>query len=399
MRVRGLDSLEGKLRWVIALLMATAILELVVERAHAIRLGPVEASPSITYSGMYDSNIFIREKDKEEDYISLIEAALDLKMGILARHQIELGYKAQGYAYASNDDENRVDQEANIRAGFFSPMGLEAKLYNFYNRAYVPRQDPEYPQKELYDRNVATAELAYRFADVWKAQIQYENTYFRYDQEEREYSNFDKHVFGGILFYRFRPLTSALIEYNYGVVDYPEHEESNNTFNSVLAGLTWEPTGIIRGTLKGGYTWKNFEEEEREDKNTFILSTELEAHYTEFTAVGLSAFRHIIESDFYGTDYYTSTGGGAWIEHKFTSKISGRAGGGYSRNSYNNFSVIDTKRARRKDYLWNAHASMGYQIQDWLGVGLEYRFGTRDSEFDVFDYDRHVGLFYIKASI
>lgn len=402
MRSRRLDLHEIMLRWVIALVIATVILGLAMESAYAIRLGPVEASPSIKYSGMYDSNIFTRHENEESDYISLIEAAIDLKMEILARHELNLGYKAHGYAYASNDSENRVDHEAYIRAGFFSPMGLEAKLYDTYNRAYVPRQDPEYPQKELYNRNMAAAELAYRFADVWKAQIAYENTYFRYDREEREFSNYDKHVFGATLFYRFRPLTSALIEYNYGIVDYTENDEANNTFNSVLIGLAWEPTGILRGAVKGGYTWKSFDEESREDKNTkntWILTGQLEAHYTEFTTVGLSAFRHIIESDFFGTDYYTSTGAAAWIEHRFTAKISGKTGGGYTTNSYNNLSVIDTKRARRKDNIGNAHASLNYQIQDWLGVGVEYRFSTRSSEFDVFDYDRHVGLFYIKAGL
>ncbi|MBW2150002.1 MAG: hypothetical protein JRI22_23710, partial [Deltaproteobacteria bacterium] len=228
MKLRRLDSHKGKVQWVIALVMAAAILVLGMESAHAIRLGPVEVSPSVSYSGIYDSNIFVGSDDEEDDYISLIEASIDLKMEILARHQLQLGYKAQGYAYASddNDDENRVDQEASFLAGFYSPMGLEAKVYDVYTRAYIPRQDPEYPQKELYNRNVFTPEVAYTFADVWKAQIQYENTHYRFDRDEREFADYDKHVFGATLFYRFRPLTSALIEYNYGIVDYPHNTES-----------------------------------------------------------------------------------------------------------------------------------------------------------------------------
>ncbi|MBW2149274.1 MAG: outer membrane beta-barrel protein, partial [Deltaproteobacteria bacterium] len=210
---------------------------------------------------------------------------------------------------------------------------------------------------------------------------------------------YDKHVFGATLFYRFRPLTSALIEYNYGIVDYPHNTESNNTFNSVLAGLTWEPTGIIRGTLKGGFTFKDFDEEDRDAKDTYIIATDLEAHYTDFTAVGITVFRNLVESDFAGTDFYTSTGGELWISHQFTAKISGRGSGGYTKNSYNEVITFAGRRDRRKEDLWHANASLGYQIQDWLSVGLEYMFTTRSSTFEVFDYDRHVGLFYIKAGI
>jgi len=141
-----------------------------------IHLGPLKVNSFLEASESYDDNLYLSPSDEKEEFITVVSPGVRLELPFLGRHVLKAGYRADLYAFADNEKENRQDQKADALLYFNFPGGLEITAANIYTLAAEPSTH-EFVGKRFFVENWARAEVGYRFVDVWKIQLNYENIY------------------------------------------------------------------------------------------------------------------------------------------------------------------------------------------------------------------------------
>ena len=78
------------------------------------------------------------------------------------------------------------------------------------------------------------------------------------------------------------------------------------------------------------------------------------------------------------------------VQQRFGPKLSANARLFTGLNEYPNKDLDVNRFHRRSDFLLGAGLGLDYQIQRWLGVGADYTFSDRQSNFRNFDYTDHI---------
>ena len=372
-----------------------------------LHLGPLKIHPFLDASETYDDNIYLSPSHEEDDFITVVSPGLQLELPFLGRHSLKAGYRADLYAFADNDQENRQDQKADALLHLDFPVGLELKAGDTYTLAAEARTR-EFPGgKRFYVENRAFGEAGYRFVDVWKIQLNYENIYHRYeDQPYHDESSYRNNGYGATLFYQFLPKTSVLGEYRLIDTEYQylSHDIRDSKAHTVYGGLYWDPTAKLSGALKGGYTWKKFENSEvarHYDANTWSMAVDLLWRATNYTQLKLTGERLYRDYILEANRYYRSTAGTLTLSQRILTKLTFTASGYLTRNEFPEraFNPDRDKDQRRRDTVWGAGAGLLYQIQEWLSTELDYTFRKRNSNFNFYDYEDNLVTLKLKLML
>ncbi len=373
-----------------------------------IKLGLLEIHPEFSVTGGIDDNVFLEHKDEKNDKFGIVSPGISFVMEKEERYYLGIGYLVDIIRFEDYDSQDYEDHKLSGVFNIDFPSGLFINLDNFYN------DTSDYATSELTDRiehkqNNGAVIVGLELNDNFKLQAEYISDYLEYDRSKYDYLNYVKHTFGPAVYWKFSPKTSALVEYHYGVVDYFDVDDGpidkSSTFHEVMGGVTWKITGKSTGTLKGGYQWRNYDEEyttsgaKRDDKNTWVASGEIDTKFTPKTSVYLLISRSIVESTFTNNDYYVENYGFFRITQELLYKLNLSLGMGYAQNSYR-FRTIDYetgKKIRRKDKIFDAKVNLEYKIQEWLIAGGEYNHQARDSNSTIHDYDDNKASLYLKV--
>mgnify|MGYP001160672232 CR=1 FL=1 len=76
------------------------------------------------------------------------------------------------------------------------------------------------------------------------------------------------------------------------------------------------------------------------------------------------------------------------LRQEFLRKFVFSAGVNYSLNEYENSTATDVwgRPVDRKDHNYTATAGLDYNIQDWITVGVAYKFQKKNSNDDTNDF-------------
>ena len=178
----------------------------------------------------------------------------------------------------------------------------------------------------------------------------------------------------------------------------------NRLFNSneywAKAGLTWDITAKSKGTIKGGYEWKIFDNPESKSFRSPIFEVDIDHNFTAKTAIKLSGLRQAFETDEIGASYYTDTTGSIRLSYKPVTKIEIAPRSSYSYEKYSQPITIDGISATRIDDEWNAGIDLTYTMNKWISVGLGYTHSNRASNFGgIYDYTDNLAMVKLTGTI
>jgi hypothetical protein len=370
-----------------------------------LHLGPVWVHPFVEVTEAYDSNIFLAPNHEKDDFITVVSPGIKLQVPFAGkRHLLEAGYRADLYAYVDHTNQNRQDQKAYMGLNFDFPGGLQIKAIDTFTHAAEVETHEFAGGKRFFNDNNAAAEVGYRFAEVWKIQLNYENIYHHYiDAPWHKESSYNDNAAGATLFYQFLPKTSILVEYRFTDTEYPYFDDDarDSVEHTVYGGLHWDPTAKLAGNLKGGYTWKRFEKQdvaEDNDDQTWSIAADLLWRATDTTQVQLKAERIYRDYLMVSNLYYLTTGGGITVSQKILTKLTASAFGYLVRDEFSEktFNPDTGRDQRRDDKLWMAGAGLVYAIQEWISAELSYAYRDRNSNFDFYEYNDHLVTFRVK---
>ncbi|MBI4832587.1 MAG: outer membrane beta-barrel protein [Candidatus Lindowbacteria bacterium] len=352
-----------------------------------IHMGPLRIYPGMALSGKYTDNFFLTSEDEKENFLRILSPSLALQLPA-QRHTLQMEYRADvitlGQFERYNTDEHYAQALANMRFG----RGLTLNVGDTFRRSSTP-PDFDGDTREEFNFNSTAVEAAYQFGRRYTAKLSYAHSVKDFDSSRAEIDNYQEDAASGTLYYRFLPKTWALVEYYFSSVDNTDQGavSTDNDNHRLWVGLSWEPTAKLRGTAKGGYIKRDYDDIS-EDHDSFGMQANLQYSVTSRTMLDLSASREIIQTEAtrgeqpFGVDYFR-TGGTALLRHKLTGKIDGVVEGAFFNDDYSDDDATGTER---EDDRVSFGLGVDYHIKEWLAVTTRYRYLDNDSNISSEDY-------------
>jgi uncharacterized protein (PEP-CTERM system associated) len=102
---------------------------------------------------------------------------------------------------------------------------------------------------------------------------------------------------------------------------------------------------------------------------------------TEGTLIVMNFTRAVRSTASDTNEQFVDTGIGLNVQQRLLLKLTLNAGLTYSRNEYN-----VPVGSERTDNNYLANVGLDYNIQDWISVGVGYRYNRKDSNIDIQEY-------------
>jgi hypothetical protein len=378
-----------------------------------IQIGNLKVIPGIAGEATWDDNIYLKSGDetlntpttsykKISDWIYHAKPSLLLNLTLPERGYVNAGYKGDFAFYNDNTKNNWKNNQGLFDFVYDAPGGLIVGIKNTYTAAEDPFGSANnYGIGTLKDRwnNELNTKLGFRFSDNFRS-IAYYNFYKQsYKEIIDSTQDYLYNEFGIGVEARFLPKTWGFLRYYYGAQDYytytaltPQATDADSTYHRALAGVTWDAAAKLQGELNVGYQWKAYDHKldalgrSRNDVNDWIAATSVNWSLTDTTLLTLTLSRTLRDTGSGSYEYFTDTGIGVGLKQTFLTKFTANLGAIYSLNDYNTFITTSTSDKRSdKNYIFTA--GLNYQIQDWLGVGVGYKFNKKDSNDRIYQYD------------
>jgi uncharacterized protein (PEP-CTERM system associated) len=99
-------------------------------------------------------------------------------------------------------------------------------------------------------------------------------------------------------------------------------------------------------------------------------------------------------------EYFEDTSVGFNLRQEFLRKLVFSAGFTYSLNDYENATAVDVwgRPVDRKDNNYIATAGLDYNIQEWISLGVAYKYNQKNSNDDSNDFTDNQVMATLKLS-
>lgn len=382
---------------IVATIIGFCLLNFGMARAE-IKAGPVIVHPGIEAEEVYRTNTYQTEKYEISDRITIISPLLSLDIPVKGRHEVHLGYSGFGYCYDRHSSQDHYDQILDGHMLLDFPGRLTTRLAGSITDATFEQTSGVDRERDYKDYKTGF-DLGYTFAGRWRVKTLYQHDELIFEKKRDERENYDIDSMSAALQYRILPRTWALVQGVYTATLFENDSTADNDVYSAFFGLEWDPKGRLRGELKGGFAWKDYQNDLAGRNNSpenWSLQTELTWAVNRRTTLNLTALRRFVDDIDYQNESFTSTTFGLSLSRRIRPKITFRFYGNYQLNDYINMieeSATDDKKHREDEYA-SIGAGLRYNIQDWLFLSLNWNYVDKDSDFNEYSY--HENRFGIK---
>ncbi|HSN21663.1 MAG TPA: outer membrane beta-barrel protein [Usitatibacter sp.] len=356
----------------------------------SVQLGetPLFVTPYLGAAYGYDDNLFYSHSGEKSSSLYLVSPGVKLD----ARDPnkvVQVSYQGQVGRYTSSSDDDYVDHTA--RAQFDAAFDRRnfLRLGFDYIRSHDPRGSTDRPLSTRPDRyRQSDPYVTYAFGTPGapgRVELYYNGLQRRYlnNREFTASSDRDMPEFGGAFYWRAMPRTYVLVEARRTNIDYVDQNAASGDERRIYAGVSWEATAATTGTVKVGNLRRRFDEG---NVPTFS-GTSWEALVTwaprSYSKFDLYSARQTSESTGLGSFILTSASGVAW-NHAWSSFFSTNLNLRYQRDKYQDYD--------RTDRTTTLGVRAGYKFRRWLTLGAEFSRTQRDSNIDIFEYDKNLYL-------
>jgi hypothetical protein len=389
--------------------------QLQAQQTGKINFGNFSIIPGISLQGVYDDNIYLGNgknypgdpqttlaEKKVSDLVSHVKPSLLLSYLMPERGYISLGYQGDFAFYKDNNKNDWKNNQGNFLVNYQAPGGLIVGV----DELFATVEDPyggadQYQTGRITKRyyNDFKAKVGYVIMSNFRSFLYFNNYLQKYDNSTFDYSqDYTSNEYGIGAETRFLPMTWGFVRYHYGTRQYNTNApgqtgefNSDGKWHRVNAGLTWDPgfAAKLNGELNFGYQWNTYDHEftsaartaRRDDKNSWIAGTLINYLPTEGTTITFNLSRAIRSTGSDTNEQFIDTMIGLNLQQKLLMKLTLIAGIAYTKNEYN---VPVGNERNDNNYL--ANIGLDYKIQDWLTVGIGYKYNRKDSNVEIYEY-------------
>lgn len=319
----------------------------------------------------YDSNIYLTQTSKKDDFVNTSSAGTKLIFGKPGKDstmvQFDGGMESDYYFYSGF---NRQHPFAAVDA----IAGVGDYKFTFserYREGFTPTSNLSTNIEGFTDFSANSISAS---ADAKLNRIGLNITYRRdtcdFEDPFKQSNTIDDNGVNFIGFYKppFFKKSNLLAEYEYGKVAYTKAANSDNNYyyNLIWVGVVGNITKKISGVAKAGYEYIDYPHPDHKDHTTFpAIKVELKYKHSSRTELALRLSRLGTRSSNFA--YGTSNGNYASISltHYFGRKLSAEISGYILDQEYLDPKYFNTG--------YGGYARLTYHYAKWIRMYLEYR--------------------------
>lgn len=375
-------------RIVSTLLFCLLALALAWSPAMAFDLGEwvrgLKVSPFLSERVEYQTNVFQVPSHSQDDVIfkTIPGILADYTFG---SHSLSAGYRAEILNYATLTSQNTTHHIAAGQLRLDFPRTLITVRDDFTRTSDPP--GTELTGRILSTTNFLKPEGEYRLTPSFSVGANFSWLHQRFDESfTATLIDRDEYLVGASVFWKFLPKADLSLNYHYGWTTFTHSSDRNYTLNSLVLALRGEITAKLSSTFRVGYTHQSADQSGQVAFSGWTTGGEWVYKLTDRTTITLATLRTSQASTDGRNPYFDTTSAMLSAQHQLLPKLSvgARLGGGM--NNYPTKDTILGKTDWRQDTFSVAGADIGYDIQPWLRVGLDYVRTARDSNFSPFRF-------------
>ncbi|MBL6691865.1 MAG: outer membrane beta-barrel protein [Pseudomonadales bacterium] len=371
----------------------------------SVPVGGAELIPTIQVKHSHNDNIFSSAFAEESSSITNLTPRIEYLAERDEDNLLSVTYDGDWARYWQSRDDDYIDHTFAVvgkysgdSAARFTFDASTAKLHD--NRGEgasegvggITRGEPdEYDQDDVGLR-LDLGNPDARFGAMFSARqldIEYTNnraqTQFR-DRDDRE---FEVRLLATV-----SGKTRAFLGYRNTDIEYARLTSTGVTLDSdessVLAGVERDISGKTTGTLEVGRLTKDFDEPGSDEDDLTVWNLGLIWAPREYSIITFNTSRDAMETNGIGAFIEATNHSASWM-HDWSDRFHTTVGIQIGDDEYPG----STRKDDRDDYT----ISDNYDWQRWLNVGLGIQYSERDSNFDLFDYDRRIVFATIDLSL
>jgi hypothetical protein len=391
---------------------------------------------SVTVGEEYNSNIFLTNKNTEDDFITNVSAGLTYSKAE-KKYGIDLNFQMGYVFYADHHNLNFLSiGPSTLNAWYALAPNLTFRIRDYVTRSdagkeqlYSGNAQPDQSllstvagQRAIYIRNVVEPSIDYQFGKEDHFSVLYRNNVYRNENPRFENSMentinpkltywFDIH--NGISLdyyltqdtyqhspdqlingttprytYRFSPRTSIFGEFHFEWQDFKSPGIDYNVYNPSL-GIQYQFSPTLSGMAQVGYFWQIPVQGGKTQGPSFNLSLTKSAEKTTYilSFVGGYTEDYITAQNLGFTKTYLGYG---TVKHQLTQRMSVGLTGSVERAEYSS--------SDRKDWIWGVWGNTSYLILKWLTGSLEVSYREDHSTINVESWKEYRGILKLTAN-
>jgi hypothetical protein len=373
------------------------------------RLGPHFFFPSIGTGIRYDSNVFAASAPTQADVAFVISPALTItnaprfQLSTPSSFTYQLDLNADIYRYRRFDLEDRADAQAKLKTRWeiahdmlFEANFLAARKHDERGDSALPPDAREpIPYTDFRAEGIFTKHFG-RFGVELNANVRrldYEDILTvggaPLSQAARNGSIFAAHIKP---FYEFSPGYRVFTRFRGNVRDYEGEGVLNRDSNGydIRAGLDFVVTPLISGSIEAGYLSQTYDNPMISPFDGLSFAAKAQWLVTPLMTITLNAERSVAETVTPDFEARLDTVYGIQIDYELMRNVILFGGIKQKKEDFRGLAV-------RTDDVTQFTAGVEYLMNRHLKTTLQYQFQDRDSNVPIYDFDRHVVTFGVKA--
>jgi len=368
----------------------------------AIPVGNMQLVPTITLGESHNDNIFMQEANSaiKKSWITTINPGFVLGADDGA-NQYELGYSLSDKIYHQSHADDVVDHFFNFGAS----LGLSRKLTVDFNADYTLSHDPRgstftggvggtVAAPDAYHETIIGGSVDYGSNAHIIVSGEYSNKRYTNNRTRTVARDLDTAKAGIEFDYDLTGKTSAVLEARYKQFNYQYQTALVNLDSNeqkYYVGLNWDATAKTSGSVRIGYSKKNFTKVSTQDLGFFSWEVSAEWLPMTYSSWTLKTSSVPIETDGSGS-FIKNTGVDISWNHAWSERISHSASFGYTRGDYQGAST-------RVDNTTTASVSVNYQWLRWLAIQPAYDYSNRSSNTAKASYKANVWMMNLVGTL
>ena len=369
---------------------------------------PISIEPALLVELRYDENIFRSARDVTSSLISIVSPRLDV-VARPSNQRFEFSYRGDIAWYRESEvddyDDHFFEGGAYLSLGQRANFDLVATLDEAHeNRGTglsegfdpslnIPPKPDEYRRQRLLGRfSFGNDESVGRLVvDAVASDLGYTNNRDR----TRFYDRID--TYGNATFYlRVLPGTSLMLDARVTDIDWqndrPLEPGLDNTEYRFFVGITWDTSGAITGTLKGGIMEKDFVEPTRGDYSDPSWDAHIRWSPRSYSHFDFRSARLPSETNGFGSFIDNRVNSISW-EHEWNSRIQSSLSVSDWRMDYRDSTI------ERQQDLTQYSLTLSYEMRRWLTLEAGVEVNSRESNIDIFGFDGNVYRISVLAGL
>lgn len=356
----------------------------------AVQLGssPVFATPFASIAYGNDSNLFLTPANELSTPYQVYGGGVNLDARD-AKSVFQMGLLVSRGIYNDSRADNYTDSSARLSYDVaFDPRNFLRAKWDYLRghdaRGTTDRPDQSGPDK--YSESTPGITYAYGAPGAQgRAELFASKAFKRYlnNSPATDGSDRDTTDYGGAFYWRVAPKTSLLAEARATDIEYKLSSSTlSGSETRYFVGATWEAMAATTGTVKLGQLKKDYDSA-RPSYSEFAWEGLITWMPRTYSKVDFYSSRQPIESTGLG-DYTLSDASGVVWTHGWNSVVSTDASARFQKDKYQGFPRTDETQ------IYGLKAT--YKMRRWLTLGAEYQYTKRDSDLNIYDYDKNLWL-------